>query len=60
MPILLIERSADKVNLFDKNGAIFIKAVPAAKGEPLEGYGHLTEVETPETVNKLIRAFFGG
>ena len=60
MPMLLIEGSEDKVNPFDKNGAIFIKAVPAAKVERLEGYGHLTEVETPETVNKLIRAFFGG
>ena len=57
-PVLMISGSEDRVNPIDRNAAILAKAMPKAKHEILEGIGHLPEVETPEKVNALLRAFF--
>jgi pimeloyl-ACP methyl ester carboxylesterase len=57
-PVLLISGSADKVNPIDKNAALLIKVLKQGRLEVLDGYGHLPEVETPETVNKMLRTFF--
>lgn len=57
-PVLMIQGSEDKVNPTDKNAAILVKALPQGRLEVLEGYGHLPEVETPETVNRMLKAFF--
>lgn len=57
-PVLMIQGSEDKVNPTDKNAAILVKALPQGRLEVLEGYGHLPEVETPATVNKMLKAFF--
>lgn len=57
-PVLMIQGREDKVNPLDKNAAILIKALPQGRLEVLEGYGHLPEVETPETVNRMLKAFF--
>jgi pimeloyl-ACP methyl ester carboxylesterase len=57
-PVLMIQGSEDKVNPLDKNAAILIKALPQGRLDVLEGYGHLPEVETPETVNRMLKAFF--
>jgi pimeloyl-ACP methyl ester carboxylesterase len=57
-PVLLISGSADKVNPIDKNAAILVKVLKQGRLEVLDGYGHLPEVEAPETVNKLLRDFF--
>jgi pimeloyl-ACP methyl ester carboxylesterase len=58
MPVLLIQGSEDRVTPPEKNAGILIKALPNGRLELLEGYGHLPEVETPERVNALVRAFF--
>ena len=58
VPVLMISGSEDRVNPIDRNAAILAKAMPAAKHEILEGIGHLPEVEVPEKVNALLKAFF--
>jgi len=58
-PVLMISGSDDRVNPIDKNAAILIKTLPQGRLEILQGYGHLPEVEAPETVNKMLRDFFG-
>jgi pimeloyl-ACP methyl ester carboxylesterase len=57
-PVLMISGIEDRVNPIDKNAAVLAKAMPKAKLEILEGAGHLPEVEVPEKVNGLLRAFF--
>jgi pimeloyl-ACP methyl ester carboxylesterase len=57
-PVLMISGIEDRVNPIDKNAAVLAKAMPKAKLEILEGVGHLPEVEAPEKVNALLRAFF--
>jgi pimeloyl-ACP methyl ester carboxylesterase len=57
-PVLMISGSEDRVNPIDKNAAILAKAMPQAKHEIMDGIGHLPEVEAPEKVNALLRAFF--
>ncbi len=58
MPVLLISGREDRVNPIDKNAAILIKVLKNGKHEILDGFGHLPEVEAPDTVNKLLRDFF--
>jgi len=57
-PVLMISGIEDRVNPIDKNAAVLAKAMPKARLEILEGAGHLPEVELPEKVNGLLRAFF--
>jgi len=57
-PVLMISGAEDRVNPIDKNAAVLAKAMPKARLEILEGVGHLPEVEAPEKVNALLRAFF--
>src|SRR5436305_7306301 len=57
-PVLMISGNEDRVNPIEKNAAMLAKAMPKAKLEILEGVGHLPEVEAPEKVNALLRAFF--
>jgi pimeloyl-ACP methyl ester carboxylesterase len=57
-PVLMISGSEDRVNPIDKNAAVLAKAMPQAKLEILDGVGHLPEVEAPEKVNAMLRAFF--
>jgi pimeloyl-ACP methyl ester carboxylesterase len=59
MPVLLIQGRHDKVNPGDKNAAVLIKFLKNGRLEWLEEYGHLPEVEAPDTVNKMLRDFFG-
>jgi pimeloyl-ACP methyl ester carboxylesterase len=59
MPVLLIQGAADKVNPADKNADILIKVLKNGRLEKLDNIGHLPEVETPDTVNKMLRDFFG-
>jgi len=59
-PVLMIQGNEDKVNPLDQNAALLIKALPQGRLEVLEGVGHLPEVEAPEAVNRLLRAFFAG
>ena len=58
VPVLMISGTEDRVNPIDKNAAVLAKAMPKARLEILEGAGHLPEVEVPEKVNGLLRAFF--
>jgi pimeloyl-ACP methyl ester carboxylesterase len=58
VPVLMISGIEDRVNPIDKNAAVLAKAMPKAKLEILEGAGHLPEVEVPEKVNGMLRAFF--
>src|SRR5882762_4825831 len=58
VPVLMISGVEDRVNPIDKNAAVLAKAMPKARLEILEGAGHLPEVELPEKVNGLLRAFF--
>ena len=57
-PVLMISGSEDRVNPIDKNAAILAKAMPTAKLEIIEGVGHLPEVEVPDRINAMLRAFF--
>ncbi len=57
MPMMLIQGSEDKVTPTDRNAAVFVKAIPAAKLLLLDGYGHLPEIEAPVEVNAMIRTF---
>jgi pimeloyl-ACP methyl ester carboxylesterase len=57
-PVLMISGSEDRVNPIDKNAAILAKAMPKAKLEIIEGVGHLPEVEVPDKINAMLRAFF--
>src|SRR3982751_5099715 len=57
-PVLMISGNEDRVNPIDKNAAVLAKAMPQARLEILDGAGHLPEVEAPEKVNALLRAFF--
>lgn len=57
-PVLMISGNEDRVNPMDRNAAIFAKAMPSAKHEIMDGVGHLPEVEAPEKVNAMLRAFF--
>lgn len=56
-PVLMISGSEDRVNPIDKNAAIFAKAMPKAKLEIIEGLGHLPEVEAPDKINGMLRAY---
>src|SRR5437763_1612760 len=58
VPVLMISGNEDRVNPIDKNAAVLAKAMPGAKLEILQGVGHLPEVEAPEKVNGMLRAFF--
>ncbi|MEW6450769.1 MAG: alpha/beta hydrolase [Pseudomonadota bacterium] len=60
VPVLMISGSEDRVNPIDKNAAILAKAMPKARLEIIEGLGHLPEVEAPDRINQMLRAFFGG
>jgi pimeloyl-ACP methyl ester carboxylesterase len=57
-PVLMISGSEDRVNPIDKNAAVLAKAMPKAKLEILDGIGHLPEIEAPDKVNAMLRAFF--
>jgi pimeloyl-ACP methyl ester carboxylesterase len=57
-PVLMISGSEDRVNPVDKNAAVLAKAMPKAKLEIIEGLGHLPEVEAPDKINGMLRAFF--
>lgn len=59
MPVLLVQGTVDKVNPADKNADILIKVLKNGKLEKLDNIGHLPEVEAPDTVNKMLRDFFG-
>ena len=58
VPVLMISGNEDRVNPIDKNAAVLAKAMPKARLEILDGVGHLPEVEVPDKVNALLRAFF--
>src|SRR5262249_45361772 len=58
MPVLMIQGAEDRVNPTDKNAAVLAKLLPGARLEIVEGAGHLPEVEAPDTVNRMLRAFF--
>jgi pimeloyl-ACP methyl ester carboxylesterase len=57
-PVLMISGNEDGVNPIDKHAAVLAKAMPKAKLEILDGIGHLPEVEAPDKVNAMLRAFF--
>jgi pimeloyl-ACP methyl ester carboxylesterase len=57
LPVLLVQGTEDRVSPFESNGALFVRAVPHARAEMLEGYGHLPEVEAPDVVTSLLRRF---
>jgi pimeloyl-ACP methyl ester carboxylesterase len=57
-PVLMISGNEDRVNPIDKHAAVLVKAMPKAKLEILDGIGHLPEVEAPDKVNAMLRAFF--
>lgn len=59
IPVLMIQGRQDRVNPGDKNAAVLIKFLKNGKLEWLDNYGHLPEVETPDTVNKMLVDFFG-
>jgi pimeloyl-ACP methyl ester carboxylesterase len=58
-PVLLISGREDRVNPVEENAAVLVKALPQGRLEVLDGAGHLPEVELPDTVNKMLRDFFG-
>jgi pimeloyl-ACP methyl ester carboxylesterase len=59
MPVLLIQGRLDKINPGDRNAELLIRQLKNGKLEWLENIGHLPELEAPDTVNKMLRDFFG-
>jgi pimeloyl-ACP methyl ester carboxylesterase len=59
-PVLMISGVEDRVNPIDRNAAVLAKAMPKARLEIIEAAGHLPEVEVPDKVNAMLRAFLGG
>jgi pimeloyl-ACP methyl ester carboxylesterase len=59
MPLLMIQGDEDRVTPAAVNAELMAKAVAHARLVTLDGCGHLPEVEQPERVNELIRAFLG-
>lgn len=59
MPVLLIQGRTDKVNPGERNADLLIKVLKNGRLEYLEAIGHLPEVEAPDTVNRMLRDFFG-
>lgn len=59
MPVLLIQGAVDRVNPAEKNADILIKVLKNGRMEKLDAIGHLPEVEAPDTVNRMLRDFFG-
>jgi pimeloyl-ACP methyl ester carboxylesterase len=57
-PVLMISGVEDRVNPIDRNAALIARVMPKARLEILDGVGHLPEVEAPDKVNALLRAFF--
>jgi len=57
MPVLLIQGDQDRVNPLDANALPLSRALPNVRLEVLPGIGHLPEVEAPDQVNTLTRAF---
>lgn len=58
-PVLMISGREDRVNPIDENAAVLMRVLPRGTLEILDGVGHLPEVERPDTVNKMLRDFFG-
>src|SRR6202165_3305366 len=58
-PVLMISGREDRVHPIEENAAVLVKALPQGKLQILDGAGHLPEVELPDTVNKMLRDFFG-
>lgn len=58
MPLLLIHGREDRITPLDTGAVPLQKAVPGARLEILDGYGHLPEFENPEAVNALLADFF--
>jgi pimeloyl-ACP methyl ester carboxylesterase len=54
---LMISGSEDHVNPIETNAALLKKAMPKARLEIIKGIGHLPQVEAPDDVNRLLRAF---
>jgi pimeloyl-ACP methyl ester carboxylesterase len=59
MPVLLIQGRFDKINSGDRNAELLIKHLKNGNLVWLENIGHLPEFEAPDTVNKMLRDFFG-
>ena len=57
-PFMMISGAEDGVSPRARNADLLAKAVPSARHEILEGYGHLPEVEVPDRVNALLVRFF--
>lgn len=57
MPILLIQGDQDRVNPLADNAGPLAQALPNGRLEVLTDIGHLPEVEAPDRVNALTRAF---
>lgn len=58
MPVLLIQGGADRVNRAGENADRLLPLLPDGRMERLEDIGHLPELEAPDRVNALLRAFF--
>jgi pimeloyl-ACP methyl ester carboxylesterase len=59
MPVLLIQGRFDKINSGDRNAELLIKHLKNGNLVWLENIGHLPEFEAPDTINKMLRDFFG-
>ena len=59
-PTLLVHGSLDKLAPIRTTSVALANLLPHAKLVRLEGFGHLTEVETPEQVNAAWKAFLDG
>ena len=60
MPVLMIQGTEDRVNVFEKNAALLAPLLPHGKLVMMDGIGHLPEVEAPDAVNKMLGEFFAG
>lgn len=47
------------MNPIATTAAVFVKAMPSARLEIIDGVGHLPHLEAAERVNRLLRDFLG-
>lgn len=59
MPVLIVAGTEDKVSPVDLNAKPIAQFFKNTELHILQGIGHLPHLETPDTVNHLIRKYFG-
>jgi pimeloyl-ACP methyl ester carboxylesterase len=58
IPVLFYHGTEDKIAPIERSSVALAKVLPQAQIVKFEGYGHLPDLELPETVIRLLTNFF--